>query len=137
MKTTKILSIALAIILLQICATSTAVAQEKQKRDSTSIMQESYDLMLKYLPTIKNVINEHVAPASKEVIKNDKVMRATFGGVYQFLPAPIRWVVEKETFVDFCLKNRDMLLEIDESKPETIHKVDSTKQKESGNKISK
>ena len=91
----------------------------KQKLQSARIFgQQSKEMVEKiaqekireYWPRIQQLIEKKVGPAALAAAKNDESMRSLFETVYRRLPFRIRMVVKEETFVQFCLKNRDRLV---------------------------
>ena len=64
-----------------------------------------------HLPKIQKVFKEKVAPTALAAAKDDKTMENIFDTVYQALPLPLRLVIKKNDFVEFCFKHRDKLVE--------------------------
>jgi hypothetical protein len=63
------------------------------------------------IPWIQALSKEKLGPLAKETIQNDEAMTRAFRTAYEFLPTPIRLTVEADSFVAFCLRNRDRLIE--------------------------
>jgi hypothetical protein len=61
-------------------------------------------------PKIQQLFEEKVGPAALAAAKNDEMIRPLFERVYWRLPRPVRMVVKEESFVRFCLKNKDRLV---------------------------
>ena len=70
---------------------------------------------------VENAINEHwpkiietfqktVGASALETAKNDNVCEVLFTQVYKQLPFPIRLVVKKDIFVQYCFTHRDKLV---------------------------
>ncbi len=89
--------------------------EEVIKIDS-SVANEFYvkieEQLKKFIPEIKNVLKDSFKKVSKSALSNEKVMETTFRKSYQFLPLPIRLMVDQDVFVKFCMRNRNLLLEI-------------------------
>ncbi|MCL2295357.1 MAG: hypothetical protein FWC36_10945 [Spirochaetes bacterium] len=61
-------------------------------------------------PQIQKIFQEKVGPAALAAAENDKAVEAIFSLVYQGLPFPVKLVVKKDAFVNFCLANRDRFI---------------------------
>lgn len=66
----------------------------------------------KFIPEIKKVLKGKLKHSTKSTLNNDKAMMITFRKSYQFLPLPVRLLVDQEDFVKFCMRNKHLLLEI-------------------------
>ena len=73
------------------------------RRGVTSVEQQ--------LPKIKALVADKVGPLARRTIEDDAAMATTFGMLYEFLPTTIRLMMQEETFVDFCLRNRRFLID--------------------------
>jgi hypothetical protein len=75
------------------------------------------------IPTIKNLLVEKIGSAGTAALRNDATFSAALGSTYEFMPTPVRILIPRQMFVDFCLLNRNMLLPPitipDEKKPKT------------------
>jgi hypothetical protein len=63
------------------------------------------------IPRFKALVSERIGPLAKQTIEDDKAMAQTFSMLYEFLPTTLRLMIQEETFVDFCLRNRQLLIE--------------------------
>lgn len=66
----------------------------------------------KFIPEIKKVMKDNFKKVTKSTLNNDKAMIITFRKSYQFLPLPVRLVVDQEDFVKFCMRNKHLLLQV-------------------------
>ena len=66
------------------------------------------------LPRIRKLINEKIGTIPKNSIHNDDFMRNSFKRLYQALPRMIRIAINENIFVDFCMANRERLINISE-----------------------
>jgi hypothetical protein len=55
-------------------------------------------------------LEEQLGPKARELLGDDTLMTRCLGDAYEFLPAPVRFVVKRERFVAFCLERRDRLI---------------------------
>lgn len=67
-------------------------------------------LLEKQIPFIKTMLNEKVGPAVLATLHSPAAWSAVIGGLYEFLPSPIRLVVNRDIFVSYCLRNLDKIL---------------------------
>jgi hypothetical protein len=67
-------------------------------------------LLEKQIPLIRNLLNEKVGPAVQATLRSPAAWAAVIAGLYEFLPAPIRLVVNREIFIAYCLRNLDKIL---------------------------
>ena len=66
------------------------------------------------LPRIRKLIMEKIGILPKNTIHNEDLMRNSFKRLYQALPRMIRMAVSENMFVEFCMANRERLLNISE-----------------------
>ena len=66
------------------------------------------------LPRIRKLIREKIGILPKNTIHNDDLMRNSFKRLYQALPRMIRMAINENIFVEFCMANRERLLNISE-----------------------
>ena len=69
-------------------------------------------LLEEHLPRIQKIIKEKLGTLSTDALQNEVVMRSAFRRLYQALPRMIRLTVGEQGFVDFCMTNRDRLLNV-------------------------
>lgn len=100
----------------------------KQLKDKAldKIDQEAGELKVKAGKTLEKIKLENIIPDIRQIIFNkvvpklkkenlshlaaDQVFKEVFKNTYTFLPAPVRLVIDEETFVNFCLNNKSKLL---------------------------
>ena len=89
-----------------------ALATHRRKKnidesvDTTELRAKGDELIGQDLPKIQAHFRETVEPAAADMIHNDVQMTKYFEGMYGLIPLPIRLVIKKPAFVDFCLQNR-------------------------------
>ena len=66
------------------------------------------------LPRIRKLIIKKIGILPKNTINNDDFMRNSFKRLYQALPRMIRMTINENMFVEFCMENRERLLNISE-----------------------
>jgi acetylornithine/N-succinyldiaminopimelate aminotransferase len=64
------------------------------------------------LPRIQKLIKEKIGPLPANALQNEAVMQAAFRRLYQALPRMIRLAVSEQGFVEFCMANRERLLNL-------------------------
>lgn len=83
-----------------------AIAEER-----TSPTINAYAALLeKQIPLIQSLLKEKAGPAMLTTLRSPAAWAAVIGGMYEFLPAPIRLIVNREIFVAYCLRNLDKIL---------------------------
>ena len=81
------------------------------------------------LPRIRKLIKEKLGVVPKKSINNDDFMRKSFKRLYQALPRMIRIAINENIFVEFCMANRERLINISEKVAEKYSET-GTKLKE-------
>ena len=80
-----------------------------------------------HIPRIQKLLKEKIGSLPLSALQNELVMRGAFMRLYRTLPRFLRLAVGEERFVEFCMSNRDRLLNLkgvvsermQESSPET------------------
>lgn len=95
---------------------SSAVARIRDRArgiadEAPAIGRRGVNTIEQQLPKIKALVADKVGPLARKTIEDDAAMAATFGMLHEFLPTTIRLMVQEETFVDFCLRNRQFLID--------------------------
>lgn len=65
-----------------------------------------------YMPLIAqkyNEIIESMGARSKGVMANDELMQKVFRTVHGRLPLPVRLTLKEQSFVDFCMRNKQRI----------------------------
>lgn len=74
--------------------------------------QKIEEELKKHLPEIKKNVKKSFKNLSKNALNNEKVMETVFRKSYQFLPLPVRLIVDQDKYVKFCFQNKKLLLDI-------------------------
>jgi hypothetical protein len=67
-------------------------------------------LLEKQIPLIQSLLNEKVGPAVMATLRSPAAWAAVISRLYEFLPAPIRLVVNRDIFVAYCLRNLNKIM---------------------------
>lgn len=67
-------------------------------------------LLEKQIPLIKTLLIEKIGPAALATLRSETTLAAAIGGLYEFLPTAIRLMVNRDIFVNFCVRNLDRIL---------------------------
>ncbi len=67
-------------------------------------------LLEKQIPLIKTLLIEKIGPAALATLRSETALTAAVGGLYEFLPTAARLVVNRDIFVNFCVRNLDRIL---------------------------
>jgi hypothetical protein len=68
------------------------------------------EILIRYLPKIRQFIVETAGPAVANVARDDKNLTVLGRSAYGLLPFPARLIVKEEAFIRFCLAHRDKLI---------------------------
>ena len=83
----------------------------KETQPDEGFHMESYHSLLeKQIPLISQLITEKIGPAALTTLRSETAIAAAVGGLYEFLPTPVRLVVNRELFVNFCVRNLDKII---------------------------
>jgi hypothetical protein len=61
-------------------------------------------------PVIQKLLMEKVGAAAIAALKSDEAWAVALGSVYEFLPTAMRLIVARDTFVNFFVRNRSLIL---------------------------
>jgi uncharacterized protein len=97
----------------------------KEVAEKPSGLKESASHLLEtQIPLIKNLLMEKIGPTTLTTLRSETTLVMAVGGIYEFLPTAVRLVVNRDLFVNFCVRNLDKIL------PEApLAKTKSKKQK--------
>ena len=83
-------------------------------------------LLEEQLPRIQKLIKEKIGPLPANALQNEAVMQAAFRRIYQALPRMIRLAVSEQGFVEFCMANRERLLNLGDAVSEKFSAANNT-----------
>lgn len=96
--------------------------QAKKVADSKRIIEvkeKSVETLERLVPSIRSILLEKLGPRIEDAVKDDELMRQVCGEIHTLLTfdhMALRLLIRRERFIEFCLKNRDRLLERQNSK---------------------
>jgi hypothetical protein len=67
-------------------------------------------LLEKQIPLLRQLFIEKINPPVLASLRSDAALAMMVGGVYEFLPTPVRLVASRDFFVQFCVSNLDKIL---------------------------
>jgi len=74
-------------------------------------VRQGYNALLeKQIPLIKELFTERLGPGALTTLRSEAALTAAVAGLYEFLPAPVRLVANRDIFVSFCVRNLDKIL---------------------------
>ena len=76
------------------------------------------------LPRIQKLIKEKLGPLPKNALQNKTVMKGAFRRLYQTLPRMIRLAFSEQGFVEFCMANRERLLNLGDAVSDNFSSID-------------
>jgi acetylornithine/N-succinyldiaminopimelate aminotransferase len=83
-------------------------------------------LLEEQLPRIQKLIKEKLGTLPTDALKNEVVMRTAFRRLYQALPRMIRLAVGEHGFVEFCMANRERLLNVGSAVSKKLSETETT-----------
>jgi hypothetical protein len=88
-----------------------ARAAKVDEKATVPLGYAAYAAMLeKQIPLIKTLLLENIGPAALATLRSETALAAAVGGLYEFLPTAARLVVNRDIFVNFCVRNLDRIL---------------------------
>ena len=82
------------------------------------------------IPRIRKLLREKIGTLPKNTIHNEDLMRNSFKRLYQALPRMIRMAISENMFVEFCMANRERLLNIGEKVSEKYSEAEDKSKKQ-------
>jgi uncharacterized protein len=67
-------------------------------------------LLEKQIPLIRSHLSERIGPDAQATPRSPEAWAEVIAGVYEFLPNPIRLVVNRGVFVTYCLRKLDKII---------------------------
>jgi hypothetical protein len=67
-------------------------------------------LLEKQIPLIRSHLSERIGPEALSTPRSPDAWAEVFARVYEFLPNPIRLVVNRDVFVTYCLRKLDKII---------------------------
>jgi hypothetical protein len=96
--------------------------QAKKVAESKHVLgvkDKSADILEQQVPKVKSLLFEKLGPTIEDALKDDELMREVLGEIHVLItlehPA-LRFLIRRERFIEFCLKNRDRLIDRYDSK---------------------
>jgi hypothetical protein len=88
--------------------TKPRAVQEPEK--PSGLMHSASALLETQIPLIKKLLVEKVGPTTLATLRSEASLAMAVGGVYEFLPTAVRLMVNRDIFVNFCVRNLDKIL---------------------------
>ena len=84
-----------------------------------SSKKSAHAMHQKYGPTVEKIIINGLIGIAEEKLQDEIFLKTSLEKIYEFLPTPFRIMVDRDSFVNFCLDNKDPItLKIQEYKIE-------------------
>ena len=77
---------------------------------AANVSDKADEVLARYLPQVRQLFTEKFGPAFSNTVSDDGKMTTVAKMIYNILPFVARVAVKEETFVRFCLANRDKML---------------------------
>ncbi len=75
-----------------------------------SVKNSSLELINEYWPKIESVLTNGLLQIAEDHLRDDKILMEAFDEVHKSLPMIIRISLKKETFIAFCMSNKQTFL---------------------------
>ena len=82
-------------------------------------------LLEDHFPKIEKLIKDKLGKIPTKTFQNDELMRISFRKLYQSMPKMFRIAIGEKKFEDFCMSNREKLLNFGDTLSENISKKDT------------
>jgi len=77
----------------------------------TTPAMNAYAAMIeRHFPLIKDLLTEKVGTSTLSSMKSEATLFKTLGDMYEFMPPPVKLLVNQELFVNYCIKNIERIL---------------------------
>lgn len=86
-------------------------AKKSTAENLTATKTKAKDIFDKNWPRFEEVIVKGLINITEEKLKDDKSLTAAFEKAYELLPVPVRLVLSRDNFLNFCMLKREPLLE--------------------------
>jgi hypothetical protein len=86
------------------------VHKQLKKNEQSNVQNGAKTLLEKQIPLLRKLFIEKINPPVLASLRSDAALAVMVGGVYEFLPTPVRLVANREFFIHFCVSNLDKIL---------------------------
>lgn len=77
----------------------------------TTPAMNAYAAMIeRHFPLIKGLLTEKVGIQALSTMKSEAALFKAVGDLYEFMPPPVKLLVNQDLFVNYCIKNIDRIL---------------------------
>jgi hypothetical protein len=92
-----------------------------KKKNNMGIFNQNLDELFKskIVPVLtknidegRKIVQEKIGPDTKEFLEDDNKCNQLFGLLYYILPLPVQMVISKDKFKNYCLNNRQYIINI-------------------------
>jgi hypothetical protein len=97
------------------------VRKQSKKLEQGIVQNGAKTLLEKQIPLLRKLFIENINSPILTSLRNDAALAVMVGGVYDFLPTPVRLGANRDFFVQFCISNLDKILP-DAIEPATINR---------------
>ncbi len=79
-------------------ATQSAIASSKES---------AHAIHQKYGPTVEKIVINGLIGIAEEKLQDEVFLKSSLGKIYELLPTAFRMMVDRDSFISFCLDNKD------------------------------
>ena len=77
---------------------------------TTPVMNAYAAMIERHFPLIKSLLIEKVGLSTLASMKSEAALFKAVGSLYEFMPPPVKLLVNQELFVNYCIKNIERIL---------------------------
>lgn len=93
--------------------------KEIARSGSGSVTKTREKILEDFLPQLRLLVATRLKQVALNVdagLKDEVLMKKTFGAVFDCLPKPVTRFVAEDQFIEFCMKHKDWLVKSDETR---------------------
>ncbi len=85
-------------------------AKEATSKSLSAGREKSHQAFEKHWPAIERVITDGLVGVTEEKLRDEIFLQSSFEKVYELLPIAIRFVVDRDKFIGYCMSHREPIL---------------------------
>jgi len=85
-------------------------AKEGSSKSLSSGKERSHQVLEKHWPTIERVLTNGLVGAAEDKLRDEVFLQNSFEKVYELLPVAVRFLVNRDKFIGYCMSHREPIL---------------------------
>ncbi|GEM_PF-7007633 len=94
---------------------SLSKARESSVNSIKSTKDKSKQAIEKHWPVIERVVVDGLIDITEEKLRDEEFLKSSFENAYELLPTAVRFMINRDKFINFCVSRREPILERIES----------------------